>query len=124
MIWPPGMLLSTPSGSVRIRSLQANHMAVIRLAEHVKLTGRAMPRYFIDTNDGDSFVEDEMGYDLPDAGAARDAAQAALPDMARDKIPDGDGRTFRASVRDEAGTVLYKVTLSLVGEWGAGQKPS
>ncbi|WP_267427011.1 hypothetical protein [Methylobacterium sp. GC_Met_2] len=98
-------------------------MALIRLAEYVKLTGQAMPRYFIDTSDGDTFVEDDEGHDLPCVEAARDAAQSALPDMARDAMPDGDGRIFCASVRDEVGTVLYKATLSLVGEWGAGQKP-
>lgn len=76
-----------------------------------------MPRYFIDTDDNDSFVEDDEGQDLPDVEAARELAQAALPDMARDKIPDGDCRTFCASVRDEAGTVIYKATLSLHGEW-------
>ena len=76
-----------------------------------------MPRYFIDTNDDDVFVEDEEGQDLPDAEAAREAAQAALPDMARDKMPDGEGRTFCACVRDEAGVVIYKATLTLRGEW-------
>ena len=82
-----------------------------------------MPRYFIDTNDDDVFVEDEEGQVLADAETARQMAQAALPDMAREKMPDGDGRTFCASVRDEAGTVIYKATLSLVGQWGVGQKP-
>ncbi len=76
-----------------------------------------MPRYFIDTNDDDVFVEDDEGQDLPDAQAAREAAQAALPDMARDKMPDGEGRTYFACVRDEAGAVIYKATLTLVGEW-------
>lgn len=82
-----------------------------------------MTRYFIDTNDGERVVDDEEGRDLPSAEVARKVAQAALVDMARDLMPDGDGRTFCASVRNEAGTMIYKVTLSLVGEWGAGQKP-
>jgi hypothetical protein len=81
-----------------------------------------MPRYFIDTSDGDTFVHDDVGHDLPDARAARDAAQAALPDIARDKVPDGDNRTFCAFVRGETGTVIYRVALSLVGEWSAGQE--
>lgn len=79
-----------------------------------------MPRYFIDTSDGDTFLYDDEGYDFPDAGAARDAAQAALPDMAREKLPDGDKRTICAFVRDETGAVIYRVALSLVGEWSAG----
>ena len=77
-----------------------------------------MPRFFIDTDDDDLFIEDEEGQDLPDAEAARDPAQAALLDMVRDKLPGGDGRTFCASVRDEAGTVIYKATLTLNGVWG------
>jgi hypothetical protein len=45
-----------------------------------------MARYFFDTDDGDTFVEDDEGQDLPDAEAAREAALAALPGMARDKM--------------------------------------
>ncbi len=37
-----------------------------------------MPRYFIDTSDGDTFMYDDEGHDLPDPGAARDTAQMAL----------------------------------------------
>lgn len=79
-----------------------------------------MPRFFIDTNNDDTFVEDEEGQNLPDAAAARKVALAALPDMARDKMPDGDHRTFRVSVRDETGAVIYEATLRLAGEWKAG----
>ena len=82
-----------------------------------------MPRYFIDTHDDDTLVEDEEGQELPNAEAAWRAALAALPDMARDKVQDGKDRTFCASIRDEAGTVLYKATLSLTGKWGADQAP-
>ncbi|MEE7446666.1 hypothetical protein MRF4_01850 [Methylobacterium radiotolerans] len=79
-----------------------------------------MPIYFIDTNNDDTFVEDDQGQDLPDAEAAREAALAALPDMARDKLPDGDHRTFCASVRDQTGVVIYEASLTLVGTWKAG----
>lgn len=81
-----------------------------------------MPRYFIDTDDGDLSVQDEEGYELPDLRAARDAAHRALPDMARQKMPDGDSREFCARVRDENGNILYTVRLSLRGEWH--EKPS
>jgi hypothetical protein len=83
-----------------------------------------MPRYFIDTNDDDTFVEDEEGHILAGAEAARQMAQASLPDMAREKMPDGEGRTFSAVVRDEAGAVIYTATLKLTGAWGSGQKPA
>lgn len=84
----------------------------------------AVPRYFIDTNDDDLFVVDDEGLDLLDAQAARKVAQAALPDMAQEKLPDGDDRTFCASVRDETGEVIYKVTLTLRGEWRADKPAS
>ena len=76
-----------------------------------------MQRFFIDTDDGRLHVHDDEGLSLPDAEAARTAAMDILPDMARSAMPDGDRRTFIASVRNESGTVLYTATLSLVGEW-------
>ncbi len=44
-------------------------------------------------------------------------ALSALPDMARDKMPDCDRRTFKAIVRDDNGQEIYTATLTLVGEW-------
>ncbi|SDA33104.1 hypothetical protein SAMN02799622_05448 [Methylobacterium sp. UNC378MF] len=83
-----------------------------------------MPRFFIDTDDGDTFVEDDEGLDLPDSEAAREIALRALPDIARDKMPDGDDRTFRASVRDETAAVIYEATLTLAGGWKVDRPPS
>lgn len=76
-----------------------------------------MPRYYIDTDDDERRDIDEAGFDLSGPAEARTAALDALPDMARDKIPDGDRRTFSVRVRDEQGTVLYSAELALVGEW-------
>lgn len=76
-----------------------------------------MPRYFFETNDGDVICRDDEGQDLPDAEAARKAALEALPDMARDRIPDGDHRVFVTTVRDERGATVYVATLLLKGEW-------
>ena len=76
-----------------------------------------MPRYYFDTDDGDFRHDDESGQNMPDANTARRAALTALSYMARDKLPDGDRRTFSARVRDASGTVLYSAEFSLVGEW-------
>lgn len=76
-----------------------------------------MPRYFIDSNDDDHFVRDEEGEEMDGPRSARTAALRALPDMTRDKLPDGDRRTFAVTVRNEAGEAIYKATLTLVGEW-------
>ncbi|WP_246685484.1 MULTISPECIES: hypothetical protein [unclassified Methylobacterium] len=74
-------------------------------------------RYYIDTDDGDARVIDEAGFDLPGPLEARTTAIDALPDMARQKIPNGDDRTFSVSVRNEAGGVIYSAELVMTGTW-------
>lgn len=76
-----------------------------------------MPRYFIESDDDDRLILDEAGVDLDDDGAARIYALAALPDMARDKIPDGDHRIFSVAVRDATGRIIYRASLTMQGEW-------
>ncbi|GJE61847.1 DUF6894 family protein [Methylobacterium trifolii] len=76
-----------------------------------------MPRYYIDTDDDDLLVESDGSEMLTSPAEARRAALDALPDMARDKMPDGDHRTFRATVRDEHGREVYTATMTLVGTW-------
>ena len=41
----------------------------------------------------------------------------ALPDMARESLPDGPNRMFRVDVRDAAGKVVFRATLELKSEW-------
>ena len=76
-----------------------------------------MPRFFFDTYDGDFFAPDNEGQDLEGIEAAKLMAQEALPDMASDKLPDGDQRVFIVSVRDEAGQVVVRVSLTLIAEY-------
>ncbi len=76
-----------------------------------------MPRYFIDSSDGDDTDIDKEGLELADDAAARKLALDALPDMAREKLPDGDERTFTVSVRDAGGRVIYRACLALNGGW-------
>jgi hypothetical protein len=83
-----------------------------------------MPRYFFDTDDGDDWFQDDEAMYFPDAGAARDAAIGALPDMARDKLQDGDRHTLAVQVRYESGTLGYSAKLGLSGEWHALQPGS
>ena len=79
-----------------------------------------MPRYFIHTDDGDFQHRDEDGHDLPDVKAARLAVLDVLPDMARDKLPDGDSRTFSATAWDDQENIVYVATLTLKGERKSG----
>jgi hypothetical protein len=75
------------------------------------------PRFFFDTYDGQTLVEDEEGLELEGPQAARDQAQAALADMVRDVMPDGDQRTLTIRVRNESGKTVLKATVSLMVEW-------
>jgi len=76
-----------------------------------------MPRFFFDIDDGESCETDGRGSELLNAQAARNAAIAILPDVAREELPDGDRRIFMCKVRDENGNVIFIATLSLVAEW-------
>ena len=78
-----------------------------------------MTQYFFETFDGDVTHDDGEGLDLPSVEEARQEALKAMPDMAREKIPDGDFRIFRSTVRDEGGTVVYEATMTLTGRWSA-----
>ncbi len=77
-----------------------------------------MPRYFFDTFDGERLIPDELGLEVQDLSAAKAQAQRALPDLAREALPDSNHRTFVISVRDEAGNVMLRAALSLVVEEG------
>lgn len=77
-----------------------------------------MPRYFFDTSDGERFFPDDEGMGLESIEAAKAEGQKALPDMAKDKLPDGNFRSFVISVRDEGGQVVLRMALSLVVEEG------
>lgn len=76
-----------------------------------------MPLFFFDTDDGDRFCYDDEGQDLPDAQAARRLALATLPNMAEDRLPNGDKRTLAVRVRDAQEIQIYLVELILRGEW-------
>ncbi|WP_449410630.1 DUF6894 family protein [Methylobacterium komagatae] len=75
-----------------------------------------MPRYFIDTDDGHLFCQDENGGDFADVGDAETLALRALSEIARDTGPRGTPGSLCARVRDEAGAVLATATLRLTVE--------
>jgi hypothetical protein len=74
-----------------------------------------LPRYYFDTNDGETLVADDEGLDLYGLKEARLQAQAALADIARDHVPgDGNQRTMLCRVRDESGKVVLLASLVLM----------
>jgi hypothetical protein len=76
-----------------------------------------VPQYYFDIDDGDRIDPDTDGLELPDDASARLKALDALPDIAREKIPDGDHRTFQILVRDGERRVIYTATLTLMARW-------
>lgn len=76
-----------------------------------------MPRFYFDTFDGDHSTTDSEGIDCPTMKNVQDCAVDALPDMAREMLPDGPNRLFRVSVRDDMGEMIFKATLELKSTW-------
>lgn len=75
-------------------------------------------RCFFDTDDGESFIADEVGLEVADLSAAKEMACQALGDMARDGLACGDRREFSISVRCETGEVVLHATLTFTAEEG------
>jgi hypothetical protein len=76
-----------------------------------------MPRYFFDTEDGQTRSVDDKGLDLSGPWEARELVLAVIPDMVKDVPLEGDRREMVSCVKDQNGNVVYTATLSLVGKW-------
>jgi hypothetical protein len=74
------------------------------------------PRYFFDVSDGDRLTVDDEGLEMDDLHGAQQAAVAALPQVARDALPDGTRRDFVVEVRDASGRKVIRATLALTVE--------
>jgi hypothetical protein len=75
-----------------------------------------MPRFFFDIHDGEDFTPDRKGLDLDGLEAAKAEAKKTLSEIVKDEMPDGDRRDFTIDVKDVAGQIVWRVTLSLVVE--------
>jgi hypothetical protein len=99
-----------------------NKVRWLSLTANLSSAGVLVPRFFFDTYDGNFFAPDHERQELADIEAASLVAQEALPDMASDKLPDGDQRVFIVRVRDEAGQVVVQVSLTLLAEYPSQAK--
>jgi hypothetical protein len=72
-----------------------------------------MLRYFSDENED----RDQDGLVLAGREQARTQAVKALPDMARDVLPDGEELTLAVAVREADGPVFFRASLTLKCEW-------
>ena len=78
---------------------------------------QGMPRYFFDVFDGEKLTRDEIGIELAGLEQVRIAAIDALPDIARDELPNGDQRLFSVEARDQENRVVFKASLNFKAEW-------
>jgi hypothetical protein len=76
-----------------------------------------MPLFYFDLVDDEESLPDNCGIELADVVEARIQAQALLPDIAREKLPDGDRRDLSVTVRSSEGLCCYKAVLTIQGEW-------
>jgi hypothetical protein len=75
-----------------------------------------MPRFFFDIHDGEDFTPDREGVELEGLAAAKEEAKKTLSDIVKDEMPEGDRRDFTVDVKNAAGQIVWRVTLSLVVE--------
>ena len=77
-------------------------------AEHggVEPVQPSVPLYFFDTRDNDTFLEDDVGIELPDLEAVKAQAALSLADLARDVLPASLRRDLAVEARDERQPVL------------------
>ena len=74
-----------------------------------------MGRYYFDVHDSKGFHRDEFGAEFVDFEEARCQAQALLPDIVREELPDGDLHVITCDVRDESGRIIYRGKLTYEG---------
>ncbi len=76
-----------------------------------------MQRYFFDIRDGDDVSVDDTGIDCSGLDEVRFKAIDALPEIAREGLPDGDARIFEVIVRDETGKQVFRGRLTFELQW-------
>ncbi len=72
-----------------------------------------MPRFFIDLHDGNNFIKDDEGFDLPDAAAAHQRLVRIMAKIAQGFVPSPERQDFLGIVRDEEGRIVFRAHLSL-----------
>lgn len=65
-----------------------------------------MPRYFFDTRDNDTFVEDDEGLEFDGLETVKIQAAKFLAELARDVLPGSLKRILTVEVRDERQPVM------------------
>jgi hypothetical protein len=73
-----------------------------------------MPRYFCDLESNGQVISDDEGVDLEGHDAARDEAIRTLTSITSIAVArDTDRQAFAAIVRDESGSLVFRILLTL-----------
>src|SRR5665213_678981 len=76
-----------------------------------------MPRYFFDLDNGKANFVDTIGTELNGPEMIRSDAIGFLATVFKDEAHDSDDPAYLASVRDEAGRVIFTTALTLQSNW-------
>jgi CheY-like chemotaxis protein len=76
-----------------------------------------MPRYFFDLDNGKANFVDTIGTDLAGPEMVRSDAVRFLASVFKDEAHDDRDPAYLASVRDEAGRVIFTTALTLQSNW-------
>ena len=74
-----------------------------------------MPHYFFDIRDAKGFYRDAIGADFDSFDEARQQAQALLPGIIGEQLPDGEYHLVVCDVRDEEDRTVYRGEISYRG---------
>ena len=76
-----------------------------------------MPRYYFNFTNGERFMEDAEGIDLPDEVAVREEALGVARDLSRESVDDVNAWfAWRIEVTDENGRLVMTIPFSAAGE--------
>lgn len=76
-----------------------------------------MSLYFFDIHDGSQLASDDRGIMCETACDLSNYAVSSLPSMTKEMAPEAPSRTFWVKVRDESGSYLFRLGLSLTSAW-------
>lgn len=80
-----------------------------------------LTKYYFDLDDGDNFHRDEEGVEAPSLKEVYEETVGLLPEIAKRVLPLGHTREFCVQVRNEAGDIILKATISFEARWLQGQ---
>lgn len=78
-----------------------------------EIWGSAMPKFFVDLDDGVVCTSDDDGVEACDLDEAKRKVLAALPQIARDAVSKRDSLAVAARIRDESGRVCITAVLKI-----------